>query len=770
MKKNILAKRKNAYNWKFDNVGGVTRVNIATGDDIAHLGELDQKMWTVLSCPVKGLELDEKTLEMMDTNHDGKIHVNEVVEAANWLTLVLNDPNMLLRQEDTLPLSALNTKNEEGVRLDRSARQILKNLGLEKDSISIADTADRLAIFSKTRFNGDGIITENSTDDEGLKQLIREIMEYCGTMEDRSGEPGIDEERLNNFFQFCEEHKTWIEDGRNRAAEVLPFNDDTEAALEVYNRLKDKVDDYFMRCKLARFNEAAQESLDVSVARIEEISTKSLTDCTEEIASYPLARIRPDGHLYLDAVVNPAWEGDYKKICDCVLKKGEQLSDAEGNYIDERIWKETGPRFDAYVAWKSAKTGGEVEALGYDRLVEILNQNRKDELLGLIEQDRALEGEANDIVAVDKLMHLYRDFYVLLKNFVTFSDFYDKEQKKKAIFQAGTLYLDQRSCKLCLKVSDMAKHNTMAGFSGMYLMYCDCYSKQKNETMQIVAALTNGEVKDIVVGKNALFYDRDGLDWDAKIVKIIENPISVREAFWSPYRKFARFVEAQINKMAASQDEKVTGNVNNQISETGQNLTSEEPKEKTRAKQAFDIAKFCGIFAAIGLALGYIGKFLLDAFKGFISLSWWQMPLAILGLMLLISGPSMLIAWLKLRKRNLAPVLDSNGWAVNARAYVSVPFGRTLTDMANFPKMKLKDPFDKSKKTPVWKKGLYWILALAVVFGVLYFTNTLSSVGLPFREEAPAPVEEVVTDSTTVADEAAPVAQEAEQAPAEAAE
>ena len=72
-------------------MGKATRVSITTGEDIAHLKELDQKLWTVLSCPVKGLEFDENTLTMMDTNHDGKIHANEVVEAANWLTSVLKN-------------------------------------------------------------------------------------------------------------------------------------------------------------------------------------------------------------------------------------------------------------------------------------------------------------------------------------------------------------------------------------------------------------------------------------------------------------------------------------------------------------------------------------------------------------------------------------------------------------------------------------------------------------------------------------------------------
>ena len=43
------------YKWEFENIGGSLRVKLRSGADIAHLEELDPKMWTVLSCPVKGL-------------------------------------------------------------------------------------------------------------------------------------------------------------------------------------------------------------------------------------------------------------------------------------------------------------------------------------------------------------------------------------------------------------------------------------------------------------------------------------------------------------------------------------------------------------------------------------------------------------------------------------------------------------------------------------------------------------------------------------------
>lgn len=87
-----------SYDWQYCSLGGAIRVKIASGEDIAHLGELDQKLWTVLSCPVDGLEFDRQTLDLIDTEHDGKIMVNEVVQAAQWLTSVIKNKDTQRRQ------------------------------------------------------------------------------------------------------------------------------------------------------------------------------------------------------------------------------------------------------------------------------------------------------------------------------------------------------------------------------------------------------------------------------------------------------------------------------------------------------------------------------------------------------------------------------------------------------------------------------------------------------------------------------------------------
>ena len=696
------------YDWKFSTVGGVTRVNIESGQDILHLDELDRKLWTALSCPLKGLEIDDKTMTMLDTNGDGKIHIEEIVAASKWLTTVINDPELLLKREAFIPFTAFNTSNEEGLHLLDTSKQILENLGLEKDNISIADVSDSLAIFAKTRFNGDGIITENSADDEAVKALIKQILDCMGSVTDRSGDPGIDTDKIEAFYTALADFKAWKEAGDADKANIFPYGDDTAAALAACMAVKDKVEDFFMRCKLASFNTDSASVLDVSSAKIGEISGNNLAASTDEIATYPLARVNAEHKLPLGKEVNPAWAGAMANFKKLVIDK--EYPNTE--YITEEQWFSILAKFSAYNAWMGAKKGAEVEGLGYEAAKTILEENKKETLLDLVAQDKALESKSNAIDQVDKLLHLYRDFFTLLTNFVTFSDFYNPE--KKAIFQAGTLYIDERACDLCIKVSDMGAQGTMAPLSNMYILYCDCTCKSKPGTMTIAAIITDGDVGSIMVGKHAVFYDRDGLGWNATVTKIIENPISIRQAFWSPYRKMSKSIEDMINKRAAEKDAKVMADANAKIQ------TAEIPAEgkKPEIKPPFDIAKFAGIFAAIGLAIGLVATAISGLFE-WLGLHWYHWIIMFCAIIAIISGPSMVMAWLKLRKRNLSPVLNANGWALNARVLVNVRFGATLTSIAKYPIVKTKDPF--TMKAPWWKKLLRWLVVVVCVAVAVYF-------------------------------------------------
>lgn len=709
--------KKNKHSWSFENIGGSTRVKITTGADIAHLDELDPKMWTVLSCPAKGLEIDDKSLQYMDTDSDGKIRVNDIVATAKWITSAIKNADLLIKGDDHIDIEQLNIEDANGKKLYNSAKQILANLNKEGSVISLADTADSAAIFAKTRFNGDGIITELTTNDLDEKAAIAAAIATLGGVTDRSGDNGVNAELIEKFYQTLADYAAW------QAATVeAPYGADTDKAIEAYNALDSKVKDYFVRAKLASFSPESTAKLDVQTALIEAISADNLTGKTDEIASYPIARITEKQELDLDAPINPAWAAQFNTLM-AIVKPAEKA-------ITEASWAAIGTTFATYNAWKAAKKGAEVESLGIDTVKKLLADDKKQALLTLIAQDAALKEEAESIDMVDKFLHVYRDLYRLLRNFVTFHDFYDKSKKVNAIFQNGRLIIDQRECRMCMEVSDMAKHNSSAATSGMYLVYCDCTTKSKPGKITIVATVTVGDIGDLIVGKNAIYYDNKGLVWDAVITKIIDNPISVGQAFWSPYRRMATTIENLISKNAADKDAAMMKDVNAKINAAPATTAAPAADAAKAPAQPFDIGKFAGIFAALGMAVGMIGTALTSIFKGIFALKWWQLIAAFVGIMLVISGPAMVMAWLKLRRRNIAPLLNANGWAVNAASKISIPFGETLTDIAKFPKLKLKDPYAKKGLAP-WKKWCISLLTLAVVIVALWLVNLLSWAKLP---------------------------------------
>ena len=550
-----------AHTWTYANIGGSTRVVIKHGKDIQHLAQLDEKLWTVLSCPTSGLEIPDESLKLMDPSGDAKIHVQDVIATAQWLCSVLQDPNVLLHGADSLPLAAIK---------------------------------DGTILHVATQLAENGVVTLAA-----VKTAIANATAEQQTIPD------------------------------------APYAADVMAA---YKACQEAYAQYFHTAKLQSLGLATLPADSV----VPGLSEEKFTEMGKQIADYEAAKVAAET---ANASAKAAAQAQYKPL--------------------------------------------------------------------------------------EKLLLLNRDFCTLLRNFVSFQDFYAKRGKALlgrgadnetpwAIFQAGTLVIDQRACNLCLKVNDMAKHNAQAPDSGMFLIYCQCTLPATGEKMQIVAAMTVGDIRNLKVGKNALFYDRQGRDWEAEVVKIIDNPISIGQAFWSPYRKLGNWVSGLISKSAEEKEKK---------SFTDMTAKLQTPPAAGQAAQPapFDIAKFAGIFAAIGMAIGALGTLLSEVGK-FAENRWWAIPTLIICILLAISGPSMVLAWMKLRKRNLAPLLNANGWAINADTIVNVLFGNTLTEQAQFPVLKLTDPHAKIKK--INKAGKWGIAIAAILLGIVIAAVVMYYLGI----------------------------------------
>jgi hypothetical protein len=701
----MSASAKPNRRWHFFRAGGFDQVKLETGADLVHLAELDQKLWVALACPIADLEFDRTTAALIDTDHDGRIRAPELLAAVQWTGALLRDPDLMVKGRDSVPLAAINESAPEGAEILTSAKHILAQLGRpQAEIISLADAASAGQTFASTLFNGDGVIIPETAGETATKKVIEDIAACVGTVIDRSGKPGIDQAKADAFFDECAAFDAWEQIASKEAATILPLGDKTADAVAAVKGIQTKVDDYFGRCRLAAYDSRAALLVNRKEEDFADIVAKNMSIDVSALVDFPLARAAAAKPLPLQGAVNPAFASALEvlriKAIQPLLGGTVELTEAD--------WATLQARLAPFAAWQAAKKGVAVEKLGVARVRELLGGSARQDIAALLNRDKALAHQAQAIASVEKLIRYVRDLHLLCINFVNFKNLYAGDSP--SIFQAGVLYLDQRSCHLCLNVQDAGRHAAMAGLAGAFLAYADCVRKGTGEKLSIVAIFSQGDDGNLMVGRNGIFYDRKGADYDATITKILSNPISLREAFWSPYRKVTRLVEEQVTKRASAAD----ASNNTQLASAAGGVVPVKPKFDPSVVALVSVA-LGSLAAAFTTFLAFLGKFAV-----------WQLPLLVLGIMLIISGPSMLLAFVKLRRRNLGPILDANGWAMNTSARINVPFGTRLTDIAELPPGSTVDIKDRyAEKSAVLPKVLAIVLIAAWFFAFIWDVGIL---------------------------------------------
>jgi len=706
-----MAKKDREFKWRFFRAGGFDQVRLDSGRDLLALEQLDQKLWVALACPVDNVVFDPRTLSLIDSDNDKRIRAVDLIAAVKWAASLLNNPDDLVKCSETLAVDAINTSGDQGAKIASAARKCLAALGRnETDGIKVSDTESLEKIIWQRNYNGDGIITVDSAEsDSVLRDVISTIITVCGGVTDRSGKPGINKEKIDQFISLLKEYNVWISESEG-TEKLHPLGDRTIKAVDAVIAVREKIDDYFARCAIADYDERAANLLNADEQGIGIIGKGVLTHLTNEIGTLPLALITPVAELSLCKKLNPYW----------AEKMGVFYNDAvipivgDVDKITENDWRKILQTLEPVLEWRKRKPLSAVDTIDIKTIREMLDENKYVKLCKLIELDCTESETINALIDLEKLTRFHRDIYKLCTNFVNFKHFYSNGDP--AIFQAGVLYLDQRSCELCIKVDDINKHSAMAAMAGTYLAYCECRRKGGAEKFNIVAAFTNGDSDNLMAGRNGIFYDRNGLDWDATVVKIIENPISLRQAFWLPYKNLVKMIETQVAKRASAAD----AAANDKMVKTAA-VTANADKAKIEAvpPKKLDI----GVVAAIGVAAGALGTFaatICGYLMGIVKLGPFAIIAAMIGILLLISGPSLILAYIKLRKRNLGPILDAGGWAINAKAKINVPFGNILTKVSSLPagsQRDLHDPYAE-KKSP-WPKIIIFAILLYIAFVVL---------------------------------------------------
>ncbi len=705
--------RKSGHKWQFFRAGGVDQVSLRDKHDLLALQDLKQELWVALAMPTQGVDIDPDTLKLLDHDNDQRIRVRDLLEAVEWGSGTFRDLDQLLTSADSVRLSDIADP-----KVVAAARRMLSDLGKrEADSIAVADADAITKAFADTVLNGDGVVIEQSTDDPDLRKVIADVISATGSVIDRSGKPGVDTAHAGQFFADIDKRAGWL--AREKDARLAALGEATAAAAEAFEAVRAKIEDYFVRCRVSQYDPRGATALAGQESGLLDLAARSLTFGDEQLARLPLSRIDAAARLTFGAGVNPAWAARIAAFVDATVKPiigpRDVLTAADLATIADKL--------ASYMVWRADRPTTTVDGLDRAWVERLAGPELRDQLTKLIASEQALAGEYDQISAVAKTVRMRRDFGRIVRNFVNFSDFYSKQD---GVFQAGTLYLDARALHLCIPVSDAAKHGTLAAAADACLVYCDI--SRQGVTKQIAAAITNGDADNVFVGRNGIFYDRDGNDWDATVIKIISNPISVREAFWTPYKKLVKAIEDNVLKRAQAAEAEAHAKVETAGGDVAHldkralaaAAVTAAPPPAAAAKKPEPKKIDLGTVAAIGVAIGGIGT-LFGALLGTIfGLGPW-FPIGIVGILLMISGPSMLLAWLKLRRRNLGPILDANGWAINGRARINVAFGAAMTELATLPrgaKRSIHDPY-ADKKSP-WRLYLF-VSSVLVLAGFWYF-------------------------------------------------
>jgi hypothetical protein len=722
--------RPSSRPWSYFRAGGLAQIQPRSGEDLRELGTLDRKLWVALSCPTVVGERLARTLKLMDTDADKRVRVQEVLAAVEWCSKRLRDPMWIEKRAERLPLSEF-ADTDEGKALAACARRVLINLGAEeRTDIGPADTSDTTKIFAPSESNGDGVITAGQVDDEALRTTLNDVAMCIGVVRDRSGSDGIDLKAIDAFRVELQAYADWW---ASSDAVTLPLGEDTPAAETALAAVETKITDWFARGALVAFDERAAAHLDREAALWASIAAEDLSHYGAAIEQLPLQRVVAEQPLCLDHAVNPAWATRVAAFRRLVI---EPMFGTGTATITAATFSDVVGRFAAYRAWSASKKGAKVESLTITRVRALLAGDHLRRLSEACAADAALAGELALLDDCDRLLHYARDLGTLLRNYLNFADFYDRSLW--ALFQTGTLYIDQRGCELCVQVDAVEPHAAIAALSKLCVLYCEC-TRPNGAKQFIAAAVTRGSSDYLRPGRRGLFVDKSGNEWDAVVVKFIENPISVRQAFWSPYKKFIAFIEEQVLKFAEAKEKLVLA----EASAVAGSTTAPVPP----AKPAFDIARFAGVFAAIGLAIGAIGAAVSAFLNSFFGLVWWQKLLVVPGIILAISLPSMAIAALKLSKRTLGPLLEGSGWAINARVRITFALGRRLTDEKKLPKGARsigRDPYDGT----VLRIWLVVLIIAALLGGWAAYEHWFAPQAAPVATSADVPIQPIAQPIT----------------------
>ena len=667
---------------RFQRVGQTYQLQIACAEDLETVLSLDESLWMATSAPVSAFRCDPKLLAYLDTDGNGRIQSDEVKAAIRWLLDRLADRARVGAGVDTLPLSAVRAEAPEGQSLVESARYMLEAQGQEAgETISLAQVRTFLGTVQSRPLNGDGVIVPEATAEPEMAQFLRDALSVRGGAPDASGKKGLAEQQLNEFLAAIPAYLEWRQRGELPAgemqSELMPFGSDTAQLHDVYRRHADKIDLFFGLCQLARFDPRTPPRLAGLEAHLQQLDPASAQQVNGYLQNLPVAVPQPEGALPLaEDMINPLYRDGVRDLRKRVLPR--VLAHVE-DVLTETEWGRVKAAFAPYEAYLGEKKGGFVEKLSLDKLRQYADPSYAERARGLLENDRKVTGVLQQAEQVERLLLLHQHLARFVNNFVSFPQLYARDQT--ALFEMGTMVMDGRWFSFAVKVEDLAAHTSVAKQSNLLVMYVDVTGAAADK-FTVALPVTSGTKGNLAVGKRGVFFDVSGREYDARIVQVIDNPVSVREALAMPFVRLWRLVEGKIETWSGAAEKEFLTEADKAVAVPGVALP---PKPATPAPAKPAVGMPGNAFVGIGFVTAALASAFAFITKTFAGMSSRHILWGFLGAAAVVMLPISLIATLKLRRQDLSSLLEGSGWAINARMRLNRSQRHHFTRVSPFP-------------------------------------------------------------------------------------
>ena len=633
----------------FQNFGSSLHFKIKDFCDLKEVLELDEALWIATTAPVSTLKIDPAFLSLLDSDGDARLRAEEIKNGIRFLDEYLVDFSGVQDNNTNLSLAAINTETELGERIHSSALKVLSRLNIPPKSVGLDQVRKVKDEVLEGGLDQAGIVLVEAATTDETRTYIKDILRTVGGVKHPNGQEGIGADSLSSFMEECRHYIDWqLEAGAVNgevATETLPLGKDTAEGYALFHSLTKKLIQYFLLCDIKRLNpqlltralETPEGNLALNLMNIEEAESY--------LKSAPLSFLDSEGILDLSGEMNPYFVRKMEELTEKVIKP---LLGNEVKNLNKQLFHKLQNIFKPFGEWTERMPEVRVDSLEAATVQDYLtNVSYRQVLEELIEESHQTAFVLDNLKELERLQ-LYQAYLLPLANsFVSFPRLYRSDER--ALFEEGTLIMDGRHFTLAVRVEDRKHHIETCKSSNIFVIYCELFGANDKKVYEIAVPVTSGSRGNIHLNKWGIFNDISGNELHARVVDIVENPISISEAMVEPFVRISRAFFSRLEEFSSKAEEQ---------------LFQKDAKSKDKKKK--DVSSI-GLLAGGGVAVAAIGSSFAFITKTLASLNIQTVLFALIVLSVLIAIPAGIAAYYKLTRRDLSTILEGSGWGINSR-------------------------------------------------------------------------------------------------------